>query len=139
MKFEEKLKKLSKIIDDVVDISKGEAINAINAELNYRIFNKGLATDNNLIGTYSESTKKKKIKDGKKKLLVNLIDTTSLSKSLVVKEQKLQFKNNYGEKVSNYSELNFKKRIFAPTKSEAKIWKDTLNENLNKVFNDIGI
>ena len=137
MKFEEKLKKLSKIIDDVIDISKGEAINAINAELNYRIFNKGLAKDNNLIGTYSESTKKKKIRDGKKMLLVNLIDTTSLSKSLVVKEQKIQFKNDYGEKVSNYNELNFKKRIFAPTKSEAEIWKDTLNENLNKVFNDI--
>ena len=72
-------------------------------------------------------------------MLVNLIDTTSLSKSLVVKEQKIQFKNSYGEKVSNYNELNFKKRIFAPTKSEAEIWKDTLNENLNKVFNDIGI
>jgi hypothetical protein len=140
MSLSQNLQKIADSVDIAIDIARNKAINNINAELQYRIFNKGKAQDDSQIGTYKPSTLKTKGKKGKKNTsFVNLIDTTSLYKSIAVKDVKLSFINDYGVKVSGYNEKHFAKTIFRATKDERQIWIDTLDDEIKKLINDSGV
>ena len=133
--FQKKIQRIIDAIDDSIEIAKKESILLINADLQERIFNDGKDYQNNQIGVYAESTKKYKKKRGNKDTTkVNLIDTTSLNKSIQVKEIKIIFNNEYGEKVSAYNEVHFQKTIFAPSENEKKIFIETLNSEISKLW-----
>jgi hypothetical protein len=51
---------------------------------------------------------------------VDLTFTTSLNKSIVADNEKIFFKNEYGQTIARANEKNFNKRIFAPSNQTKK-------------------
>ena len=131
---QERIAKVLNDIDNVIEIAKSIAINEIYAYSQDRIFNDGKDKYNQQIGTYSDSYKKKKKKKGLQTSFVDLTNTTNLKQSITRSNASIFFKNDYGKKISGYNEKRFNRRIFAPSNEEKKIWYDTLNEELTKLW-----
>lgn len=139
--FEEKIKRIISQIDDVIEIAKSDSVQTIYGNSLVRIFDKGEDKYNNKIGTYNPNFKLNGVnyielrkKKGLQTQFVDLTFTTSLNKSILADKTKIFFRNEYGQKISKANELNFNKRIFAPSKSEKQTYFDILNDELKKLW-----
>lgn len=131
---QQRILKVLNDIDNVIEIAKSIAVNEIYAYSEDRIFNDGKDKYNNQIGTYSDAYKKVRKKKGLQTSYVDLTNTTKLKQSISRNNDSIFFKNDYGKKISGYNEKTFNRRIFAPSKEEKKIWYDTLNEEITKLW-----
>ncbi|HON21121.1 MAG TPA: hypothetical protein PLW70_07290 [Bacteroidales bacterium] len=131
---QERIKKILDGIDETIVVAKNIAINEIYGLSKARIFNDGEDKNMSKIGTYSNSYKKIREKKGLQTAFVDLTNTTSLMQSVVRDDDSIFFKNDYGKKISKYNEQHFKKRIFAPTTGEKKVWQRILNEEISKLW-----
>lgn len=132
--FQEKINRIIQGLDDAIKIAEANTISAIYGESMFRIFNEGKAKDESKIGEYSERYKKTRKKKGLQNGFVDLTFSTNLKRSINRDDKKIFFKNSYGVEVSGYNEKNFKKRIFAPSKSEAEIYQKELEFELGKLW-----
>lgn len=139
--FEQKIKRIISQLDNVIEIAKAKSTQQIFRDTLVRIFDKGQDKYNNQIGKYNPNfaiNGKNYIELRKSKGLqtsfVDLTFTTSLNKSIVANDEKIYFKNEYGQTIAKANEKNFNKRIFAPTNSDKKIYFTILNEEMIKLW-----
>ena len=139
--FEQKIKRIISQLDNVIEIAKAKSTQQIFGDTLVRIFDKGQDKYNNQIGKYNPNfaiNGKNYIELRKSKGLqtsfVDLTFTTSLNKSIVANDEKIYFKNEYGQTIAKANEKNFNKRIFAPSKEEKNIFYKILNQELNKLW-----
>lgn len=132
--FQDKIKKILSGIDNVIEIAKATATVEIYAYSKDRIFNKGEDKNLQQIGVYSNPYKEVRSKKGLQTSFVDQKFSGTLQQSITYNKDSIYFKNEYGKKVSGYNEEHFKKRIYAPTKTEKEIYFDILNEELNKLW-----
>lgn len=131
-------------IDNVIQIAKQDAVKVIFANTKPRIFEQGLDKYGNKIGTYNQSfarkgSEKTYVKERKDKGLqtayVDLVFTGQLKDSVVSNSiDKIYFKNIYGEVIGKENEKNFNRDIFAPTKDDAQVYLEIMQEELQKLF-----
>jgi hypothetical protein len=139
--FEDKIKRIIRDLDNVIEIAKAESVQQIYGDSLQRIFDKGQDKFNNQIGKYNPNfvlngknyiqTRKDK---GLQTAFVDLTFTTALNKSIARNKDQIYFSNSYGRVIAAKNEKNFNKRIFAPSKDEAKVFIDILNEELVKLW-----
>ena len=139
--FEQKIKRIISQLDNVIEIAKAKSTQQIFGDTLVRIFDKGQDKYNNQIGKYNPNfaiNGKNYIELRKSKGLqtsfVDLTFTTSLNKSIVANDEKIYFKNEYGQTIAKANEKNFNKRILAPTNSDKKIYFTILNEEMIKLW-----
>lgn len=132
--FKDKIERIIQGLDDVIEISKKDATILIYGDSKSRIFNNGQDKLNSSIGTYKSSYKSFRKKKGLQTQYVDLKVTGELQKSITYDADSIFFKNDYGKKISGYNEKHFKKRIFAPSESEADIFINELDKNLSKLW-----
>ena len=139
--FEQKIKRIISQLDNVIEIAKAKSTQQIFGDTLVRIFDKGQDKYNNQIGKYNPNfaiNGKNYIELRKSKGLqtsfVDLTFTTSLNKSIVANDEKIYFKNEYGQTIAKANEKNFNKRIFATTKKKKKIYFTILNEEMIKLW-----
>jgi len=139
--FEQKIKSIISQLDNVIEIAKAKSTQQIFGDTLVRIFDKGQDKYNNQIGKYNPNfaiNGKNYIELRKSKGLqtsfVDLTFTTSLNKSIVANDEKIYFKNEYGQTIAKANEKNFNKRILAPTNSDKKIYFTILNEEMIKLW-----
>ncbi len=139
--FEQKIKRIISQLDDVIKRAKDDATQQIFVNSLNRIFDKGQDKYENQIGKYNpnfELNGKNYIELRKSKGLqtqfVDLTFTTSLNKSIVADNEKIFFKNTYGQTIAKANEKNFNKRIFAPSRSDKKIFFEFLNDEMIKLW-----
>ena len=139
--FEQKIKRIISQLDDVIKRAKDDATQQIFVNSLNRIFDKGQDKYENQIGKYNpnfELNGKNYIELRKSKGLqtqfVDLTFTTSLNKSIVADNEKIFFKNTYGQTIAKANEKNFNKRIFAPSRTDKKIFFEFLNDELIKLW-----
>lgn len=139
--FEQKIKRIISQLDDVIKRAKDDATQQIFVNSLNRIFDKGQDKYENQIGKYNpnfELNGKNYIELRKSKGLqtqfVDLTFTTSLNKSIVADNEKIFFRNTYGQTIAKANEKNFNKRIFAPSRSDKKIFFEFLNDEMIKLW-----
>ena len=139
--FEQKIKRIISQLDDVIKRAKDDATQQIFVNSLNRIFDKGQDKYETQIGKYNpnfELNGKNYIELRKSKGLqtqfVDLTFTTSLNKSIVADNEKIFFKNTYGQTIAKANEKNFNKRIFAPSRSDKKIFFEFLNDEMIKLW-----
>ena len=139
--FEQKIKRIISQLDDVIRRAKDDATQQIFVNSLNRIFDKGQDKYENQIGKYNpnfELNGKNYIELRKSKGLqtqfVDLTFTTSLNKSIVADNEKIFFKNTYGQTIAKANEKNFNKRIFAPSRTDKKIFFEFLNDEMIKLW-----
>lgn len=130
--FQDKIKRILSSIDNVIEIAKATSTVEIYAYSKERIFNKGEDKNLQQIGVYSNPYKKTRSKKGLQTAFVDQKFSGSLQQSITYNKDSVYFKNEYGKKISGYNEEHFKKRIFAPSKTERQIYFDILNDDINK-------
>lgn len=139
--FDQKIKRIISQLDDVIKRAKDDATQQIFVNSLNRIFDKGQDKYENQIGKYNpnfELNGKNYIELRKSKGLqtqfVDLTFTTSLNKSIVADNEKIFFKNTYGQTIAKANEKNFNKRIFAPSRTDKKIFFEFLNDEMIKLW-----
>ncbi len=139
--FEQKIKRIISQLDDVIKRAKDDATQQIFVNSLNRIFDKGQDKYENQIGKYNpnfELNGKNYIELRKSKGLqtqfVDLTFTTSLNRSIVADNEKIFFKNTYGQTIAKANEKNFNKRIFAPSRTDKKIFFEFLNDEMIKLW-----
>lgn len=139
--FDQKIKRIISQLDDVIRRAKDDATQQIFVNSLNRIFDKGQDKYENQIGKYNpdfELNGKNYIELRKSKGLqtqfVDLTFTTSLNKSIVADNEKIFFKNTYGQTIAKANEKNFNKRIFAPSRTDKKIFFEFLNDEMIKLW-----
>ena len=139
--FDQKIKRIISQLDDVIRRAKDDATQQIFVNSLNRIFDKGQDKYENQIGKYNpnfELNGKNYIELRKSKGLqtqfVDLTFTTSLNKSIVADNEKIFFRNTYGQTIANANEKNFNKRIFAPSRTDKKIFFEFLNDEMIKLW-----
>lgn len=139
--FEQKIKRIISQLDDVIKRAKDDATQQIFVNSLNRVFRKGQDKYENQIGKYNpnfELNGKNYIELRKSKGLqtqfVDLTFTTSLNKSIVADNEKIFFKNTYGQTIAKANEKNFNKRIFAPSRTDKKIFFEFLNDEMIKLW-----
>ena len=139
--FEQKIKRIISQLDDVIKRAKDDATQQILVNSLNRIFDKGQDKYENQIGKYNPNfaiNGKNYIELRKSKGLqtqfVDLTFTTSLNKSIVADNEKIFFKNTYGQTIAKANEKNFNKRIFAPSRTDKKIFFEFLNDEMIKLW-----
>lgn len=139
--FEQKIKRIISQLDDVIRRAKDDATQQIFVNSLNRIFDKGQDKYENQIGKYNpnfELNGKNYIELRKSKGLqtqfVDLTFTTSLNKSIVADNEKIFFRNTYGQTIAKANEKNFNKRIFAPSRTDKKIFFEFLNDEMIKLW-----
>ena len=139
--FEQKIKRIISQLDDVIRRAKDDATQQIFVNSLNRIFDKGQDKYENQIGKYNpdfELNGKNYIELRKSKGLqtqfVDLTFTTSLNKSIVADNKKIFFRNTYGQTIAKANEKNFNKRIFAPSRTDKKIFFEFLNDEMIKLW-----
>lgn len=139
--FEQKIKRIISQLDDVIKRAKDDATQQIFVNSLNRIFRKGQDKYENQIGKYNpnfELNGKNYIELRKSKGLqtqfVDLTFTTSLNKSIVADNEKIFFRNTYGQTIAKANEKNFNKRIFAPSRTDKKIFFEFLNDEMIKLW-----
>ena len=139
--FEQKIKRIISQLDDVIKRAKDDATQQIFVNSLNRIFDKGQDKYENQIGKYNPNfafNGKNYIELRKSKGLqtqfVDLTFTTSLNKSIVADNEKIFFRNTYGQTIAKANEKNFNKRIFAPSRTDKKIFFEFLNDEMIKLW-----
>lgn len=139
--FEQKIKRIISQLDDVIRRAKDDATQQIFVNSLNRIFDKGQDKYENQIGKYNPNfaiNGKNYIELRKSKGLqtqfVDLTFTTSLNKSIVADNEKIFFRNTYGQTIAKANEKNFNKRIFAPSRTDKKIFFEFLNDEMIKLW-----
>ena len=139
--FDQKIKRIISQLDDVIKRAKDDATQQIFVNSLNRIFDKGQDKYENQIGKYNpnfELNGKNYIELRKSKGLqtqfVDLTFTTSLNKSIVADNEKIFFRNTYGQTIAKANEKNFNKRIFAPSRTDKKIFFEFLNDEMIKLW-----
>ena len=139
--FEQKIKRIISQLDDVIKRAKDDATQQIFVNSLNRIFDKGQDKYENQIGKYNpnfELNGKNYIELRKSKGLqtqfVDLTFTTSLNRSIVADNEKIFFRNTYGQTIAKANEKNFNKRIFAPSRADKKIFFEFLNDEMIKLW-----
>jgi len=139
--FDQKIKRIISQLDDVIKRAKDDATQQIFVNSLNRIFDKGQDKYENQIGKYNPNfaiNGKNYIELRKSKGLqtqfVDLTFTTSLNKSIVADNEKIFFKNTYGQTIAKANEKNFNKRIFAPSRTDKKIFFEFLNDEMIKLW-----
>ena len=139
--FDQKIKRIISQLDDVIKRAKDDATQQIFVNSLNRVFRKGQDKYENQIGKYNpnfELNGKNYIELRKSKGLqtqfVDLTFTTSLNKSIVADNEKIFFKNTYGQTIAKANEKNFNKRIFAPSRTDKKIFFEFLNDEMIKLW-----
>lgn len=139
--FEQKIKRIISQLDDVIKRVKDDATQQIFVNSLNRIFDKGQDKYENQIGKYNpnfELNGKNYIELRKSKGLqtqfVDLTFTTSLNRSIVADNEKIFFRNTYGQTIAKANEKNFNKRIFAPSRTDKKIFFEFLNDEMIKLW-----
>ena len=139
--FEQKIKRIISQLDNVIKRAKDDATQQIFVNSLNRIFDKGQDKYENQIGKYNPNfaiNGKNYIELRKSKGLqtqfVDLTFTTSLNKSIVADNEKIFFKNTYGQTIAKANEKNFNKRIFAPSRTDKKIFFEFLNDEMIKLW-----
>ena len=139
--FEQKIKRIISQLDDVIKRAKDDATQQIFVNSLNRIFRKGQDKYENQIGKYNpnfELNGKNYIELRKSKGLqtqfVDLTFTTSLNRSIVADNEKIFFRNTYGQTIAKANEKNFNKRIFAPSRTDKKIFFEFLNDEMIKLW-----
>ena len=139
--FEQKIKRIISQLDDVIKRAKDDATQQIFVNSLNRIFDKGQDKYETQIGKYNpnfELNGKNYIELRKSKGLqtqfVDLTFTTSLNKSIVADNEKIFFRNTYGQTIAKANEKNFNKRIFAPSRTDKKIFFEFLNDEMIKLW-----
>ena len=139
--FEQKIKRIIIQLDDVTNSAKDAGKQQIFINSLNRIFDKGQDKYENQIGKYNpnfELNGKNYIELRKSKGLqtqfVDLTFTTSLNKSIVADNEKIFFRNTYGQTIAKANEKNFNKRIFAPSRTDKKIFFEFLNDEMIKLW-----
>lgn len=139
--FEQKIKRIISQLDDVIKRAKDDATQQIFVNSLNRIFDKGQDKYENQIGKYNpnfELNGKNYIELRKSKGLqtqfVDLTFTTKLNKSIVADNEKIFFRNTYGQTIAKANEKNFNKRIFAPSRTDKKIFFEFLNDEMIKLW-----
>ncbi len=139
--FEQKIKRIISQLDDVIKRAKDDATQQIFVNSLNRIFDKGQDKYENQIGKYNpnfELNGKNYIELRKSKGLqtqfVDLTFTTSLNRSIVADNEKIFFRNTYGQTIAKANEKNFNKRIFAPSRTDKKIFFEFLNDEMIKLW-----
>lgn len=139
--FDQKIKRIISQLDDVIKRAKDDATQQIFVNSLNRIFDKGQDKYENQIGKYNpnfELNGKNYIELRKSKGLqtqfVDLTFTTSLNRSIVADNEKIFFRNTYGQTIAKANEKNFNKRIFAPSRTDKKIFFEFLNDEMIKLW-----
>ena len=139
--FDQKIKRIISQLDDVIKRAKDDATQQIFVNSLNRIFDKGQDKYENQIGKYNpnfELNGKNYIELRKSKGLqtqfVDLTFTTKLNQSSVADNEKIFFKNTYGQTIAKANEKNFNKRIFAPSRTDKKIFFEFLNDEMIKLW-----
>lgn len=139
--FEQKIKRIISQLDDVIKRAKDDATQQIFVNSLNRIFDKGQDKYENQIGKYNPNfaiNGKNYIELRKSKGLqtqfVDLTFTTSLNRSIVADNEKIFFRNTYGQTIAKANEKNFNKRIFAPSRTDKKIFFEFLNDEMIKLW-----
>lgn len=139
--FDQKIKRIISQLDDVIRRAKDDATQQIFVNSLNRIFDKGQDKYENQIGKYNpnfELNGKNYIELRKSKGLqtqfVDLTFTTSLNRSIVADNEKIFFRNTYGQTIAKANEKNFNKRIFAPSRTDKKIFFEFLNDEMIKLW-----
>ena len=139
--FEQKIKRIISQLDDVIKRAKDDATQQIFVNSLNRIFDKGQDKYETQIGKYNpnfELNGKNYIELRKSKGLqtqfVDLTFTTSLNRSIVADNEKIFFRNTYGQTIAKANEKNFNKRIFAPSRTDKKIFFEFLNDEMIKLW-----
>mgnify|MGYP003398973358 FL=1 len=139
--FEQKIKRIISQLDDVIKRAKDDATQQIFVNSLNRIFRKGQDKYENQIGKYNPNfaiNGKNYIELRKSKGLqtqfVDLTFTTKLNQSIVADNEKIFFKNTYGQTIAKANEKNFNKRIFAPSRTDKKIFFEFLNDEMIKLW-----
>lgn len=139
--FDQKIKRIISQLDDVIKRAKDDATQQIFVNSLNRVFRKGQDKYENQIGKYNpnfELNGKNYIELRKSKGLqtqfVDLTFTTKLNQSIVADNEKIFFKNTYGQTIAKANEKNFNKRIFAPSRTDKKIFFEFLNDEMIKLW-----
>ena len=139
--FEQKIKRIISQLDDVIKRAKDDATQQIFVNSLNLIFDKVQDKYENQIGKYNpnfELNGKNYIELRKSKGLqtqfVDLTFTTSLNRSIVADNEKIFFRNTYGQTIAKANEKNFNKRIFAPSRTDKKIFFEFLNDEMIKLW-----
>lgn len=139
--FDQKIKRIISQLDDVIRRAKDDATQQIFVNSLNRIFDKGQDKYENQIGKYNPNfaiNGKNYIELRKSKGLqtqfVDLTFTTSLNRSIVADNEKIFFRNTYGQTIAKANEKNFNKRIFAPSRTDKKIFFEFLNDEMIKLW-----
>ena len=139
--FDQKIKRIISQLDDVIRRAKDDATQQIFVNSLNRIFRKGQDKYENQIGKYNPNfaiNGKNYIELRKSKGLqtqfVDLTFTTSLNRSIVADNEKIFFRNTYGQTIAKANEKNFNKRIFAPSRTDKKIFFEFLNDEMIKLW-----
>lgn len=139
--FDQKIKRIISQLDDVIKRAKDDATQQIFVNSLNRIFDKGQDKYENQIGKYNPNfaiNGKNYIELRKSKGLqtqfVDLTFTTSLNRSIVADNEKIFFRNTYGQTIAKANEKNFNKRIFAPSRTDKKIFFEFLNDEMIKLW-----
>ena len=139
--FEQKIKRIISQLDDVIKRAKDDATQQIFVNSLNRIFDKGQDKYENQIGKYNpnfelngENYIELRKSKGLQTQFVDLTFTTSLNKSIVADNEKIFFRNTYGQTIAKANEKNFNKRIFAPSRTDKKIFFEFLNDEMIKLW-----
>ena len=139
--FDQKIKRIISQLDDVIRRAKDDATQQIFVNSLNRIFDKGQDKYENQIGKYNPNfaiNGKNYIELRKSKGLqtqfVDLTFTTSLNRAIVADNEKIFFRNTYGQTIAKANEKNFNKRIFAPSRTDKKIFFEFLNDEMIKLW-----
>ena len=139
--FEQKIKRIISQLDNVIKRAKDDATQQIFVNSLNRIFDKGQDKYENQIGKYNPNfaiNGKNYIELRKSKGLqtqfVDLTFTASLNRSIVADNEKIFFRNTYGQTIAKANEKNFNKRIFAPSRTDKKIFFEFLNDEMIKLW-----
>ena len=139
--FDQKIKRIISQLDDVIKRAKDDATQQIFVNSLNRIFDKGQDKYENQIGKYNpnfelngENYIELRKSKGLQTQFVDLTFTTSLNKSIVADNEKIFFRNTYGQTIAKANEKNFNKRIFAPSRTDKKIFFEFLNDEMIKLW-----
>ena len=139
--FDQKIKRIISQLDDVIRRAKDDATQQIFVNSLNRIFDKGQDKYENQIGKYNpnfelngENYIELRKSKGLQTQFVDLTFTTSLNKSIVADNEKIFFRNTYGQTIAKANEKNFNKRIFAPSRTDKKIFFEFLNDEMIKLW-----
>ena len=130
-KFQESAKSLAETLFNSKTVIEGTAASVLLGDMSYRIFTGGKDVSGKYIGKYSENYAAYRQILGLKTSYVDLTLSTELLKSIIQQDNKVLFKNTYGEEIAKKNEKHFNKIIFTPSEIEEKRVLDIIQEEID--------